>query len=807
MGFAKTANGSAPGSFRPHAVSRGLHRRTRKVASFAVLLMLGISLFGSVILLSPPVSAQSTPIAGISDWVESTDYGSSSGTTGSTGLALNLLSCAAWSGYVYCVGGFGAPNPPSEITSKVFYAPLTQAGIGGWTETTDYGASSGSSGSGGILINAESCVAQNGYIYCVGGQTYSNGNFEQLSDVFYAPVSPSGVGAWTETTDFGASSGTTGSGGVQVYQPSCFTTDSDIYCVGGQLAGSKTFYAPISSTGVGAWTETTDYGASSGSTGTGGVSPQGTSCSVSELQGVFVYCVGGYKSDVFFAPLSASGIGAWTETTDYAAVSGTTGSGGVQVDVTSCATYSGYIFCVGGRNATAPDDTEMSNVFYAPVSSTGVGAWNATKAYGDNPTDISNAQAWAYQIQQKCAKLAAAGSGSRGNGGSRTFTATINQPGSTCSTTTTPTSSTSSSSSTASSSSSSSSTTSSTSSSSSSSFVTTSESTSTSVTTVGTSSSVSTSSTSGSFPSLTVAVIAVILIALLVVGAVVLRTRRGRRQDKGDEKEDKTREKKPPQPQDKPPPPPPPPPPPSSTSVAATDTAGCEGKTCVANKTQLENPNLINPFGKTVMSTKIAGYQETVRNPNSDMTMTLESGIDVDSGRKAAGTETFSEKTYEKAVMKIREMVRNSTRWTDTCPNGCKCVVDPKDWKKIASNRVKTDPVYIVVTVTVADEHGKVTARSENNYKVVTTVDKVTYQAYGKCTSGTKPSGGTSGVTTGKKPVGPIPQGWSQWGDDQNNIHNDATPGTGSEGSQDAFWDEIGGEWLDGNTGQPIGAK
>jgi hypothetical protein len=64
---------------------------------------------------------------------------------------------------------FGS-NPPGTDLSNVYYAQVSSSGsIGGWTETTDYGAASGTTGAGGVGIEWPSCVEYNGYIYCVAG--------------------------------------------------------------------------------------------------------------------------------------------------------------------------------------------------------------------------------------------------------------------------------------------------------------------------------------------------------------------------------------------------------------------------------------------------------------------------------------------------------------------------------------------------------------------------------------------------------------------------------------------------------------
>ena len=185
-------------------------------------------------------------------------------------MGIEWPSCVEYNGYLYCVGG--ATN--GGLVSKVFYAQLSSSGVGPWTETTDYGAASGDAGTGGITGFQHACVADSGYVYCV-GDAYGT------SQVFYAQLSSFGVGPWKETTDFGATSGDTGAGGLKIASTACVDSSGYIYCVGGTLSFkpvSDVFYAQLTSSGVGAWTETTDYGASSGSSGSGGVPIYGTTC-------------------------------------------------------------------------------------------------------------------------------------------------------------------------------------------------------------------------------------------------------------------------------------------------------------------------------------------------------------------------------------------------------------------------------------------------------------------------------------------------------------------------------------------------
>jgi hypothetical protein len=363
------SNGKAGGQVKKESARNILStlnivkRKCRVLAAAASPLarssLVGVVLLLSLIVAVAPVPRQaiaqsSTTVSGIGSWTEMTDYGAASGTTGSGGIQILGVSCVVYQNDVYCVGGqtlaaFGN-SPPGTDLSNVYYAAISSNGaLSGWTETTDYGASSGSTGSGGVGIEWPSCVQYNGYIYCVAGAS-TGGNI--VSKVFYAQLSSSGVGPWTETTDYGAASGTTGSGGDPTFQLSCVADGGYIYCAGGFDDTSQVFYAQLSSTGVGPWKETTDYGAASGTTGSGGVAISSAACVDS---GGYMYCIGGNtkatsgpSSYVFYAPLSSSGVGAWTQTTDFGATSGATGKGGLPIYGTTCAAYSGNIICIDG---------------------------------------------------------------------------------------------------------------------------------------------------------------------------------------------------------------------------------------------------------------------------------------------------------------------------------------------------------------------------------------------------------------------------------------------------------------------------
>ena len=195
------------------------------IKSFLVLAMIALAL--TVIPLSPPVSAQP-----LNSWSSTTSY--------PTGIAEQ--SCVTNSGFIYCVGG---TTFPTGITDAVFFATISSSGVGPWASTTSYP----------VPIAEQSCVTNSGFIYCVGGTTTSSPFI--TSAVFFATISSSGVGTWNPTTSYP----------FPIAEQSCIARASFVYCVGGQANPSgfspgptiDVFFAPISSSGVGTWTTTTSY--------------------------------------------------------------------------------------------------------------------------------------------------------------------------------------------------------------------------------------------------------------------------------------------------------------------------------------------------------------------------------------------------------------------------------------------------------------------------------------------------------------------------------------------------------------------
>src|SRR2546426_3918149 len=173
------------------------------------------------------------------------------------------------------------------------------------------------------------------------------------------PVSAQPLNSWSSTTSY--------PNGIS--QQSCATNSGFIYCVGGFSSStgptSDVYFAPISSSGVGPWAITTPYGAPA-------VLPIPTSEQSCVTNSGFIYCVGGGTDLVSFAPFSSSGVAPWTTSI----TSPTTYPYPVPIERESCVTNSGFIYCVGG-NSPIP----TSAVYFAPISSSGVGTWTTTNSY------------------------------------------------------------------------------------------------------------------------------------------------------------------------------------------------------------------------------------------------------------------------------------------------------------------------------------------------------------------------------------------------------------------------------------------
>jgi len=268
-------------------------------------------------------------------------------------LAIAGQQCVSGPSTIYCIGGQDANGGPRD---EVYYAsPISTSGnITGWTlSTTPYPQ----------YINGESCVISSGIIYCVGGSYNDAG--DDVASSYYASVTASGsLGSWNSTTSYP----------IPVDTQSCVTSSSYIYCVGGnnETDGSdadatptnSVWFAPLSSSGIGNWSLTTAY-------------PTNVYYPVCYTAASDIYCLGGADDNgnslgtSYYATLSPSGVGAWTSTTAYP-VSGTG---------QACVISSGNILCVGGETSGGNSPSYTNAVYYAPISSVGIGTWKQSTSY------------------------------------------------------------------------------------------------------------------------------------------------------------------------------------------------------------------------------------------------------------------------------------------------------------------------------------------------------------------------------------------------------------------------------------------
>jgi hypothetical protein len=247
---------------------------------------------------------------------------------------VGLQSCVSSGNYAYCVGG--SYDDVGDDLASSYFAPLTGSGAGSWNSTTSYP----------VAIDSQACVASSGYIYCLGGENETdgtNGTLISTNSAWYAPISSTGIGTWEQTTAYNSS----------VSFEACAASSTDIFCVGGidinDNGVSDVYYAPLSSSGIGQWSSTTAYP----------IQAYGQACVIDSGS---IICVGGVpngttsSSDaVYSAPISTSGVGSWHQAANYPV--------GVE---TACTVASGNLYCTGGYQ----DSSDVADAtYYAPVQS------------------------------------------------------------------------------------------------------------------------------------------------------------------------------------------------------------------------------------------------------------------------------------------------------------------------------------------------------------------------------------------------------------------------------------------------------
>ena len=139
----------------------------------------------------------------------------------------------------------------------------------------------------------------------------------------------------------------------------------------------------------------------------------------------------------------------------------------------------------------------------------------------------------------------------------------------------------------------------------------------------------------------------------------------------------------------------------------------CEGTKCTATLIRYENPDFSHPFD----------------NPASTFICT----------RLSDGKQTFSQAVYDPAEAEFKKIVAGMNKTSpvkDSCAQGCQCRIEYE--KRGRARRVSLPALQVDITITVTG--GQPTVAS---YRVVTTVEKVTYTGIGECVS-TAAGGGKS---------------------------------------------------------------
>lgn len=233
----------------------------------------------------------------------------------------------------------------------ILVAPLSPAhaeSLGQWTKTTNYP----------LALAGESCVTYLTQVYCVGG---FGGGGNSHNQVYFATLGASGVGSWTTGPSYP----------INIDSASCVNAtapDEGIYCVGGEnypKSVENVYHAEFTSSGgLSPWTSAPPYPNALA----------GISCVV---YSGYIYCVGGFGgngdevSSAYFASISY-GLGSWSGTTQYP----------LPIDRESCAVYNGYIYCVAGETSSGSNQNiPVTSVYYAPLSSSGIGQWTAAQSY------------------------------------------------------------------------------------------------------------------------------------------------------------------------------------------------------------------------------------------------------------------------------------------------------------------------------------------------------------------------------------------------------------------------------------------
>ncbi|MGC8586500.1 MAG: hypothetical protein ACP5K5_03080, partial [Candidatus Micrarchaeia archaeon] len=186
------------------------------------------------------------------------------------------------------------------------------------------------------------------YIFCVAGESAT----KNVNASYFAPITSNGIGAWKATTSYPS----------RVFTESCSEYNDYAYCVDGLNStglSNQSFFAPISESGIGAWSQSVPYP----------VKTYYQSCPIYDGK---MYCIGGITNQLlgtatnsaYYSNVTSHGFSPWSSTSSYL----------ISIYGQSCIAANNSIYCIAGALGGG-------NVYYAPITSNGIGAWKATTSY------------------------------------------------------------------------------------------------------------------------------------------------------------------------------------------------------------------------------------------------------------------------------------------------------------------------------------------------------------------------------------------------------------------------------------------
>lgn len=236
----------------------------------------------------------------------------------------------------------GGKTPSDKPSAEVYTAQLqTDGSLNNWGNTTPLP----------VPVYLHAAVATATHLYVIGGWDASRSDCCTRADVWRAPFTGNGLGAWEKINDYP----------IALDLHDATIVNNRLYVVGGwngKAALSKVYYAELQANGLGAWTPALDLPAPL------------YRLAVTSANNV-IYVTGGYNNNdtaqatVYYTKVNGDGsLASWQQTTKLPEAR----------YYHKVVVQDGKLVVLGGKNDTA----EFSSVYAAPINLDGsVGAWSA----------------------------------------------------------------------------------------------------------------------------------------------------------------------------------------------------------------------------------------------------------------------------------------------------------------------------------------------------------------------------------------------------------------------------------------------